>query len=124
MLLKQKLEFLLGDVFEISPNIDGPGKKFLRMMMELFHMIQERNERFPKSLRDILGQILEPMAWWEDENGNLTKHCPKEAEYLKMVMWVWDKATKRLWHYHILHDVRLVYANADKMGAFEVVVTV
>ena len=60
-LLRQKSRFMLSDVFSDVPGISLDQKCFLRGMVELFHILQERGDVFPSnySIKMVMVQMQE-----------------------------------------------------------------
>ena len=77
-LMEREEVFRLGDVFELSLNLDTEDKKFLRLLLEVFHTAQERNESFPEKLNELINKTTDPENVYIDEFKNIVNLTPEE----------------------------------------------
>ena len=112
-LMERDEVFRLGDVFELSLNLEAEDKKFLRLLLEVFHTAQERNESFPEKLNELINKTTDPENVYLDEFKNIVNLSPREQLYYAIVFWVWDQGTKMLWHFHRIRNIIPVYGNGQ-----------
>ena len=110
-LMEGKEMMRLGDVFELSKKLNASEKRFLRLFLDLFHIVQERREPFPAELKKLVGMIVDPEERYVDDFNIMVFVNPIKEIYFKSVFWGRWRDTGVLWHFHLIKEIKPIYGN-------------